>query len=354
MNDRYALILAGGRGTRFWPLSRASRPKQCLALSGARTLLQETVDRALPLVPAERVLVLTGPDMAGLVREQLPDIPADNVIIEPRGRGTAPGLGLGAVEVARRGGRAAVALALPADQRVEDPQALRAALSAGAEAAARTGALVTLGVQPTRPETGFGYLEVGSSAGTWADQELRAVARFVEKPDAATARRWLDGGSHLWNAGIFVFQAGSLLDAFHRHLPRSGAALEAILADPAALPARWEELDATSIDYGVMERHDHTLVVPCAPGWSDVGAWPEAALAWPEQPGGRALARAVVARDAAGNAVHAPGAVVALLGVRDLVVVATGDALLVMDAARAQDLRHVVAELEERGLRDVL
>ncbi len=354
MSQRFALILAGGRGTRFWPLSRRARPKQCLALTGERTLIQLTVDRVLPLVPAERVLVLTSPDMAALVASQLPEIPPENILIEPSGRGTAPCLGLAAVEIQRRAGPDAVAIALPADQLVSDPEALRAGLAAGAEAAERTGALVTLGIRPTRPETGFGYLELGEPAGDFAGQALHHVARFVEKPDAATAQRYLDGGRHLWNAGIFLFRADAMRAAFRAHLPRSADALDAILADPSQLPDRWRDLDATSIDYGIMERHAHTLVVPCSPGWSDVGAWPEAAASWPEVAGGRGLAEAVVARDAEGNAVHAPGKVVALLGVSGLVVVSTEDALLVMDAGRAQELRHLVDALERRGLERVL
>ncbi len=354
MSAPYALILAGGRGTRFWPLSRKSRPKQCLALTGEETLLQQTVDRVLPLVPAERVLILTSPDMAELVQRQLPAIPAENILVEPSGRGTAPCLGWAAVEVARRGGPEAVAMALPADQLVTEPELLRAALAAGIEAARQTGALVTLGIQPTRPETGFGYLELGAEAGTWAGQRVCRVARFVEKPDTATAARYLSGGQHLWNAGIFLFRADSLLAAFRAHLPRSADVLDAIRADPRAVRARWSELDATSIDYGVMERHGDTLVVPCSPGWSDVGAWPEAALHWPELPGGRGVAAGIVARDASENAVHAPGRVVGLLGVSGLVIVATEDAVLVMDAARAQELRHLVDGIEQAGLGRVL
>lgn len=355
MSARFALILAGGRGTRFWPLSRRSRPKQCLALTGERSLLQETVDRVLPLVPAERVLVLTSPDMAGLVASQLPELPAENLLVEPSGRGTAPCLGWAAVEVARRGGPDAVAIALPADQLVQDPDALLAALRVGADAAERTGSLVTLGITPTRPETGFGYLELGEALGeALGGPRPSRVARFVEKPDAATAARYLAGGRHLWNAGIFLFRADAMLAAFRRHLPRSAEVLDAVARQPELIRARWTELDATSIDFGVMERHGDTLVVPCAPGWSDVGAWPEAANTWPELDGGRGLVAGLVSRDASDNAVYAPGKVVGLLGVSGLVVVQTEDALLVMDAARAQELRHLVDALEREGFGRVL
>ncbi len=346
----YALVLAGGRGTRFWPLSRKSRPKQCIALTGGATLLQETCQRIAPLVPPERVLVLTGPDMVELVRAQLPELPPENILVEPRGRGTAPCLGWGAVEVARRGGPEAIMVALPADHVVGDPATLREALASAAAAASSTGALVTLGIRPSRPETGYGYLRLGRSGGRFLQNELFHVERFVEKPDESTARRYLEDGGYLWNAGMFVFTAAALLDAFRQHLPRSAAALAEIAANPEALQDRWADLDATSIDYGVMERHGHTLVVPVSPDWSDVGAWPEAAARWPEVEGGRGVATAVVARDSKDNAVFAPGQAVALLGVSGLVVVSTADALLVMDSARAQDLRIVVDTLEARGL----
>lgn len=350
MNPIYALILAGGRGTRFWPLSRKSRPKQCIALTGGDTLLQQTVARISSLVPPERVLVLTGPDMVELVREQLPALPAANILVEPRGRGTAPCLGWGAVEVSRRGGPEAVMVALPADHVVGEPEVLCRALEGAAAAAVATGALVTLGVQPSRPETGYGYLKVGAAAGTFVQSEIFNVDRFVEKPDLSTARGYLEQGGYLWNAGMFVFTAEALLRAFRRHLPRSADALDAIAADPSRLEDLWGDLDATSIDYGVMERHAETLVVPVSPDWSDVGAWPEAAARWPEVPGGRAVAAAAVARDATDNAVFAPGQAVALLGVQGLVVVSTPDALLVMDRERAQELRQIVDALEGQGL----
>lgn len=346
----YALVLAGGRGTRFWPLSRKSRPKQCIALTGGDTLLQQTVARIAPLVPSSRVLVLTGPDMVELVRAQLPELPPENILVEPRGRGTAPCLGWGAVEVRRRGGPDAVMIALPADHVVGEPATLVEALGSAAAAARDTGALVTLGIRPSRPETGYGYLRRGGSGGIYLQHELFNVEKFVEKPDLSTAQRYLDEGNYLWNAGMFVFTAAALLDAFRAHLPRSADALDAIAANPDALDHRWADLDATSIDYGVMERHRHTLVLPVSPDWSDVGAWPEAAARWPEVEGGRGVAEAVVARDASENAVFAPGQAVALLGVHDLVVVSTPDALLVMDRARAQDLRGVVDALEAKDL----
>ncbi len=343
----WAVILAGGRGTRFWPLSRRALPKQCLSLDGRRTLLQQTLDRLSPLVPPERVLVVTGPDMGDAVLAQLPELPDGPVLIEPRGRNTAPCIGWATVEVARRAGPAAVLAVLPADHRVGDPAGLRAALAAGADAAGETRGIVTLGITPTRPDAGYGYLEVGEGAGRFLGHDLVHVGRFTEKPPEAQAARWVAAGTHLWNAGMFVFRADVLRAAFARHLPSSAAALDAIAADPAALPRVWDTLDATSIDFGVMERADTVLAVPCDIGWSDVGTW-ESAGAWmPEAAGGRAVARAVVAVDAADNVVHAGGKVVALLGVDDLVVVDTPDALLVMRRGRGQDVRRILDALDD-------
>jgi mannose-1-phosphate guanylyltransferase len=337
----WALVMAGGRGARFWPLSRRHLPKQCLSLDGGPTLIQQAVGRLSPLVPPERVLVVTGPDMADAVRRQLPGVPADNILVEPQARNTAPCIGWGAVEVERRAGPDAVLAVLPSDHVIADPGGLRSALGVAAAAAVEARTVATLGITPDRPETGYGYLEVGEGTGG-----ARRVLRFTEKPDGATAAAWLAGGRHLWNAGMFVFPVGVMRAAFSAHLPRSAAALERIARDPGAVATAWAELEATSIDYGIMERMQTLLTVPCDIGWSDVGTWHSAAPLLPSAPGGRGLARHVVARDADGCVVHAPDKVVALLGVEDLVVVDSGDALLVMSRHRGQDVRHLISALE--------
>ncbi len=345
----YALIMAGGRGARFWPRSRRAFPKQCVAIGGPDSLIRQTVDRLAPLVPPERILVITGPDMVAAITAQLPDLPAQNILVEPQGRNTAPCVGWGAVEIRRRGGEDAVMMVLPADHVIAAPEVLRASLTAAA-AAARTGALVTLGITPTHPETGYGYLELGGEAGQWAGQTLRVVERFAEKPDAATAAAYVADGRHLWNAGMFVFTVGAILAAFDAHLPRSAAALRSLAADPGCLEAVWRELEATSIDFGIMERADNILTAPCDPGWSDVGSWSAAGALLPEDAGGRGLSRHTVSIDATDNITYAPGKVVALIGVSGLAVVDAEDALLVMDTRRAQDVRDVVAMLEDAGL----
>ena len=350
----WAVVLAGGGGARLWPLSRRSHPKQCLTLGGEASLLRRTVDRLAPLVPTERVLVVTGPDMVDAVRADLPDLPAGAILVEPQGRNTAPCVAWAAIEVARRASPEAPLLVLPADHAVARPAALREALGAAAQAAADTGALVTLGVPPDRPATGFGYLELGEPAGRFGGLEARRVARFVEKPDLARAQAFVDGGRHLWNAGMFAFTARALSAAVAAHLPRTAAALAPVRADPGALQGAWPETDAISLDFGVMERAANILTVPCDVGWSDLGAWDQVGPSYPAVPGGRGLARRVVAIDAAGCLVHAPGKAVALVGVQDLVVVDTQDALLVLDRRRAQDVRAILRQLAQDGDDDLL
>ena len=349
MPPLFIAIIAGGRGTRVWPRSRRHLPKQCLSIDGGPSLIQRTLARVAPLAPPERVLVITGGDMADAIRGQLPELPPENILVEPSGRNTAPCIGWGAVEIKRRAGPEAVMAVLPADHLIEDEGAFRAALVAGAEAACSTGSLVTLGLTPTRPETGFGYLELGEHAGDFGGRGLVQVARFVEKPDAETARAYMAGGRHLWNAGMFVFTAGAVLAAFARHLPESAATLAQIEAAPERLEALWPALEKTSIDYGIMERAERVLTVPARIGWSDVGSWTALREHLPAGEGGHTLAREVVAIDASGCVVHAPDKLVALVGVEDLVIVDAGDALLVCRADRAQDVRAVIAALEGRG-----
>ncbi len=353
-DELYVIVMAGGRGTRFWPRSRRELPKQCLSLDGGRSLIQRTLDRVAPLAPPERVLVITAADMAAAIAEQLPELPEGNLLIEPEGRNTAPCVGWGVMEVTRRAGSDAVIAVISSDQLIEDEEALRADLRAAVAAARQTGALVTLGMTPDRPETGFGYLELGPAAGRFAGLELFEVARFVEKPDAATARAYLAGGRHLWNAGIFVFTARAGAAAFAAHLPELWAALSALAEAPERLGTIYPSLQKISFDVGIMERAERVLTRPSSPGWSDVGSWAAAGQHLPESPLGRAVVRAGVAVDAGHCVVHAPDKLVALVGVEGLVIVDAGDALLVCRADQAQRVREVIEALGAEGLEDYL
>jgi len=347
--DLYAVILAGGRGTRFWPLSRRARPKQCLSLAGEQSMLQETVRRLHPLIPVERIIVITGPSMAHLVREQLPDLPVDNIVVEPSPRNTAPCIALGAVEVARRGGGRAVMAVLPADHHIGAPADLRHILLGAREAARSTNALITLGIRPRYPESGYGYLQVGVEMGEWGGRTFHMVERFTEKPSVDVATGWVEAGTHLWNAGMFVFTVDAIRDAIREHLPSTAMAMLDLSRDRSLLESVWESMDATSIDYGIMERSRHILTVPCDPGWSDLGAWPALDDVLPDVEGGKGKAQPVLAVDADRCTVFAPGKAVALIGVSDLVVVDTEDALLVMSKDRAQDLRGVLSRLDDEA-----
>ncbi len=333
----YAVVMAGGRGTRFWPLSRRALPKQCLSLDGGPTLIQQTIRRLHPLVPPERILVVTGPEMVDAVRAQLPELPAENLLVEPSARNTAPVVAWTAQVVAARGG--GVIAVLPSDHAIVDEAAFRAALEAGA-AIADAGALVTLGVVPTRPETGFGWIEPAEGPGV-----DRPVRRFIEKPVLPVAEALFAGGRHLWNAGMFMWRHDVVLDAVRAHLPGCDAAVRA-LADGEPLAEVWGRTEATSVDYGILEHANNIRVLPVNFGWSDVGSWTALAEVLPDRGWGSGVAGAVVAEGARANLVHAAGKLVALLNVEGLILVDTPDTLLVARREDAQAVKILLDAVE--------
>jgi len=350
----HVLVMAGGRGTRFWPKSRRSHPKQVLPLLEEGSLLEATLDRIAPLVPPERVLVVTGREMEASVKQILAGrVPLSNVMVEPHGRNTAPAIGWGAVEIGRRGGGQAVMAVLPSDHTVERPDELRKVLDAASRAASETNALITLGMRPTHPETGFGYLEVGVEVGSWGGLQFFGVERFVEKPNLETARRYVEAQTHLWNAGMFVFTVDAIRDAYRSYLPETAVVLEQLMTNPERLEALWPDTEATSIDYGVFERSRHTFTIPCEIGWSDAGSWRALEEMLPAVEGGHGIARATLALGAKDNVVHAPNHVVALLGVEDLVVVESDGVLFVANKDRAQEVGRLVELAVQKGLGDI-
>jgi mannose-1-phosphate guanylyltransferase len=350
MERTFAVIMAGGVGARFWPASRAATPKQLLDLTGTgRTMIADTVERLKPDIPPERVIVVTGRAIVRAVRRALPDIPQENVLAEPAGRNTAPCIGWAALRVRRLdpGGRLAV---LPSDHLVGDPAAFRRSLRLAVDTVARTDAMVTLGIAPDRPETGFGYIELGDEIGPG----VRDVVRFVEKPDPATAAAYVAAGRHVWNSGMFFFSAARILGEIERQLPELARGLARIDAGEA-VDSVFPSLPSISVDVGVMEGAAGLACVPAAFGWSDLGSW---AAAWEHaarDDRGNALPADAVSVDARGCLARVPaGKTVALVGVSDLVVVDTGDALLICPRERAQDVKRVVASLEERGRDELL
>jgi mannose-1-phosphate guanylyltransferase len=341
----HAVILAGGSGTRFWPLSRAKKPKQFLALVTGRTLIADTFLRVEPLCSGERTWVVCGKDHAESVRAALPNLPPAHLVVEPAARNTAPAIGLACVHALREDPDATL-MVLPSDHHIARPQQFREALSAAARAS-QGGNLLTLGIQPTRPETGYGYLERGAAI----SPGVFAVEAFVEKPDLATAERYLQDAAYSWNAGIFVFRADAMLDAIRRHLPQMHEGL--------TRGGDFTRLQSISIDYGVMEPESQgarrIALVPGDFGWSDVGSF----AALPEvrtlDARGNAVSGDVIAVDCDGCVVLAEGKrLVAVVGVKDLCVVDSGDAVLVVPRDRAQDVRAVVDALKASARNDKL
>jgi len=355
----FAVIMAGGKGSRFWPRSREKMPKHLLDIQGERTIIRETVDRIRPLVPPERTLIVTGRShAAGLIR-QLPEIPAENILIEPVGRNTAPCIGLAALHILKRAPDA-VMLVLPSDHRIGDEAEFRRVLDAAGKVAAGGNSLVTIGIRPTGPETGYGYIEQGDPFPAGGDGEIRRVRSIREKPDIEQARAFLHRGGFLWNSGMFILKASAILGAIKRFLPELHAGLMQIRE---ALGTEREEqvvgdiyagLKAVSIDYGVMEKAEDVLVVPGDFGWSDLGSWDTLWEVSGRDKNGNALRGEFVAIDAGDCLVHSPGKLVALVGVRDLLVVETNDALLICRRGRSQDVRNVVEILERKGLKEYL
>jgi mannose-1-phosphate guanylyltransferase/mannose-6-phosphate isomerase len=362
-----ALILAGGSGTRFWPLSRKSRPKQLLALEGERTLLRDTVERLHPLVPPEAVWICTTRALAEAVRRELPEVPPDQVLLEPEGRNTAPAIGWSVRSMPEEARRGVVAV-LPADHRVGDPAAFRDTLARAARAVEAADRVMTLGVTPRWPETGYGYLELEPPPEEPEEDTgpggsgLRRVRRFVEKPTLENAERFVASGNYLWNAGIFLFRGTTFLDVLARLQPELARGLEEIADAPDRVAEIYPRLPADSVDYAVMEKLENITTLPLDCGWSDLGSWSALDEVLPRDAGntgdtgntGNTGRGDTVAVDASGNLLFSDAGLIAVLGVRDLVVVRTGDAVLVMPKERSQEVRRIVAELAARGREDLL
>lgn len=349
-----AIVLAGGSGTRFWPLSRHARPKQSLTLWGDTPMIAHTVARLSPTIPADRVLVVCGPHLVDQLRAALPDLPADQFIVEPTPRNTAPAIALATAIAHERFGDDVLGV-FPSDHYIGDLDAFHQCLAA-ADKAARTGAIVTMGIPPTRPETGFGYIRYQAPQ----DRSQRAgrpwpVAAFVEKPDAARALTYMDAGDYLWNAGMFFFTAETMQAELARNLPDMLDGVQRIARGQDTLAAVFPTLQNISIDYGVMERAQRVEVIPATFTWSDVGHWAALHEVQHADSAGNVTHGDAIAIDARDNVIWS-GAdrLVALVGVRDLVVVDTPDAMLVLPRGRAQDVRLVIEQLKTTDRTDLL
>ncbi len=344
-----ALVLAGGSGTRFWPLSRASRPKQLLALEGDESLLVRTVRRLAPLVEPSSVWVGTTRSLADQVREQLPEVPADQILAEPEGRDTTAAIGWSLDQMDAEDSVVAV---LPADHRVGDERAFRATLAQAVEIVGTQDRVMTLGVLPRWPEPGFGYLELGEVENPRTG--LRRVAAFKEKPDPETAETYFRGGNHLWNAGIFVFRGGRLLELIGLHEPDVADGLRRIRERPERLDLFYGQLPKISIDFAVMEKCDDLGTLPLDCDWSDLGSWEALAEILDRDANGNAIRGRAVTQDSSGNLLVAAHGTIATVGVSDLIVVRTEDSVLVIPKSRAQEVKQLVDRLRQGDFEDLL
>jgi mannose-1-phosphate guanylyltransferase len=354
----YAVIMAGGSGTRFWPLSRQRRPKQLLPFADGRSLLAATVERLSDLVPAQRTLVVTNADVAAAARRELPQVPAENVLAEPVGRDTAACIGWVAWRLAARDPKA-VMIVLPADHVIPDGSALCRALGIAATVAVGRGGLVTLGLRPTRPETGYGYIELADAVERIDELTVHAVRRFVEKPDCARAKEYVAAGNFRWNSGMFAWTVSAICSAIRMYLPKLAADLDTLIeaagsgGERQALERLYPKLQRISIDFGVLEKASPVWAVPVDFAWSDVGSWLGLAEVVPRSVAGVSLGD-VTALDCDDSVLVSDGPALAAIGVKGLVVVATRDAVLVVPKGEAQRVKELVDLLRVKGRDELL
>lgn len=352
--NRYAVIMAGGRGERFWPESRIARPKQFLQLMGNRTLLQQAYDRLLPLMPSENIFIVLGRQHLALAKEQLPDVPPENLLVEPIGRNTAPCIGLAAIHILKRDPDS-IMLAIPADHMIQEEAAYLRSIEKALFWAAKEDYLVTIGIIPSRPETGYGYIE-REDASLDADPPVYYVRRFVEKPDAEQARRFIQSDRFFWNSGIFAWKPQTILRQIEIFMPSLAGGLETIGSCignphyPEMLQKVFPKLPSISVDYGIMEHSREILMVAGEFGWDDLGSWEALDRIVSGDERGMKVRGDFVGYDNDNCLVYADGGLTAVLGVQDLVIVRSGDVVMVCPKDRAQEVRKLVELCKNKKL----
>ena len=367
----HAVILAGGRGTRFWPRSRTRTPKQLLNIVGKTTMLQQTVERLRPLIPPQRTWTVTNAEQAAALRKQLPAAARKRVLWEPVGRNTTAAIALAAAHVRHATKGDALLAILPADHYIAQPERYRRIVAAALDAAREKGRMVVLGIPPSRPETGFGYIERSGEPRIIDGLPVFPVCRFAEKPQLAAAKEYLASGNYFWNAGMFFWRVSTFLEALGAFLPKTYEAIERLSAHigkhsyASQLKSIYPKLENISVDYAILEKAatgaqnvsqetGEVSVIPAEIGWSDIGSWAAVYELLAKRPGENILAGPGQTLDAEGNFLWSPGKFIAAVGVRDLVVVETADALLICPRDRAQDVSRMVKSLEERKLAKLL
>jgi mannose-1-phosphate guanylyltransferase len=337
--DIWVVVLAGGVGSRFWPLSTPRRPKQLLPLVTDQPLLVDAVNRLRPIAPASQTLILTNASLVPAIGKVLPDIPRENLVAEPKPSGTAAALAWAALRIRERAGDAAVMVSVHADWAVRDEDGFRKTLRAAARASAKHESLLTVGVVPSRPDPGFGYIQPDGEV----ESDVRRVARFIEKPDRTRAEQMCREG-FLWNSGIFVWRVGDFIAEIQAHTPEIAPALRAHADDVSAF---FNAVKPISVDVGVLERSSRVMVMAGDFGWDDVGTWGALRRVRTHDASGNAMSGNAHAVNARGNVVHAEGSEVVLYGVSDLVVVARDGLVLVTTVDRSSDLKTLVEALPE-------
>jgi mannose-1-phosphate guanylyltransferase len=349
------VIISGGRGERFWPRSRLARPKQLLPIVGDKPMLAQTLDRVEGLIPPENIFIITNEEQREACIEVAPQVPEGQIVGEPMGRDTAPAVALAALLVQRKDPEATFAV-LPADAVVADASGYQKVLEAAFVAAEADDVLVTIGIRPDTPATGYGYLERGEAAGEAASRPVYRVRRFVEKPDLETARQYLDAGNFYWNAGMFVWSVPSLISALETHTPdlvrkvkEIGADLDAGTPLPTALAAHYPDFEKISVDYALMEKAKNVVCVESDFDWDDVGEWTALARHAEPDEAGNVIRGEAELKDSKNNIVVSQGGhLTAVLGVEDLIVVHSSDATLICHRSKAQDIKKLVKDVTEK------
>lgn len=357
----YAVIMAGGRGTRFWPRSREKKPKHLLDITSNKTIIQETVDRIKPIINPDNILIVTGKKHARALIKQLPEIPLQNIIIEPEGRNTAACIGLAALHIQKRTPDQ-VMVVLPSDHAIADSREFNAIIKASAKVAAQEEGLVTIGIKPLNANTGFGYIEQTNLLRKIDGKEIYRVKSIHEKPNLHQAQAFIESGNFFWNSGMFIWKVSTILNEICRWLPDLYKGLMKISAalgsadETKVVPRVYKTLKSISIDYGVMEKADNVFMLKGDFGWSDVGSWDALWEISLKDSKGNVVTGGgnVIFEDSEGSLVYSAQKLVTTIGVKDLIIVETKDSLLICKKGRSQDVKKIVEALEEKQLRKYL